>query len=707
MKSSSGGTVIVRKITLAGAGSILGLAIFIAVANAQQAAPQPIETYIHNSWDGLSRSMSECKSVVDTKVTTAPILYLPAGMETPPAVLAMQKECAVQVAHLPRRITKMGDVKVAEIPKEGLLYLPNRYVVPGGRFNEMYGWDSYFILLGLVQDGRVPLAQGIVENFFFEIENYGAVLNANRTYFFTRSQPPLLSSMISEVYSRTQDKTWLARAYDYADRDYSLWTSPQHLAGKTGLARYSDIGNGPVPEMADDSTYYPDVVRWLITHPEVKTSYLVNGTAQPNPAQAAALAKTSCDVRTSRVCASAFADGHRLSAGFFRGDRAMRESGFDTSFRFGPFSGSTDEFAPVCLNSLLYKYARDMASFATALNREADAAKWNQRAEARKIAVNRYLWQPETGLFHDYNFVTGKTSDYNFVTAFYPLWSGLATPEQAAAVDKHLAVFEHEGGLAMSDRESGTQWDLPFGWAPTNWFGIVGLERYGFHADAARLTDAFSAAIKTNYQHDGTIREKYNVVSGSANVKVAAGYKSNAIGFGWTNGVYVSLQALEQKQGTATATTAAATTAIKGILHGQDLEKLVPVSVFFRGQTATVQMRNAGGIRFDDDAVMFAAKVDTGGYSSSVAERYQDYLVTEVPLSLGDKVLPAGAYGVGFLRDGFLVMDLGGNTLFTIPASTEADLRRPVPLQIVANGSRYRLYSGRSFVDFSRAPTKP
>ena len=695
--------MIVRKTTLAGAGSILGLAIFIAAANAQQAAPQPIETYIHHSWDGLSRSMSECKSVVDTKVTTAPILYLPAGMETPPAVLAMQKECAVQVAHLPRRITKMGDVKVAEIPKEGLLYLPNRYVVPGGRFNEMYGWDSYFILLGLVQDGRVPLAQGIVENFFFEIENYGAVLNANRTYFFTRSQPPLLSSMISEVYSRTQDKTWLASAYNYADRDYSLWTSPQHLAGKTGLARYSDLGNGPVPEMADDSTYYPDVVRWLIAHPEVKTSYLVNGTAQPNPAQAAVLTKTSCDIRTSRVCASAYADGRRLSAGFFRGDRAMRESGFDTSFRFGPFSGSTDEFAPVCLNSLLYKYARDMASFATALGREADANKWNQRAEARKIAVNRYLWQPETGLFHDYNFVTGKTSDYNFVTAFYPLWSGLATPEQAAAVDKHLAVFEHEGGLAMSDRESGTQWDFPFGWAPTNWFGIVGLERYGFHDDAARLADAFSAVIKTNYQHDGTIREKYNVASGSANVKVAAGYKSNAIGFGWTNGVYVRLQALGQKQGTATAMT----TATKGILHGQDLEKLVPVSVFFRGQTATVQMRNAGGIRFDDDAVMFAAKVDTGGYSSSIAERYQDYLVSEVPLSLGDKVLPAGAYGVGFLRDGFLVMDLGGNTLFTIPASTEADLRRPVPLQIVATGARYRLYSGRSFVDFSRAPAKP
>ena len=130
--------------------------------------------------------MSECKSVVDTKVTTAPILYLPAGMETPAAVAAMHAQCGVQIAHLPKVIAQMGDVKPSDIPKEGLLYLPNPYVVPGGRFNEMYGWDTYFILLGLVSDHRVALAKGIVENFFFEIENYGAVLNANRTYFFTR-----------------------------------------------------------------------------------------------------------------------------------------------------------------------------------------------------------------------------------------------------------------------------------------------------------------------------------------------------------------------------------------------------------------------------------------------------------------------------------------------------------------------------------------
>jgi alpha,alpha-trehalase len=531
--------------------AVLAVSVF---ANGQTADARPeIGQYIHNSWDTLSRSMNECKSVKDLKVTTAPILYLPAGMATPPAVAAMQTQCSVQVAHLPRKINQMGDVSVAEIPKEGLLYLPNVYVVPGGRFNEMYGWDSYFILLGLVQDGRIPLAKGIVENFFFEIENYGAILNANRTYFFTRSQPPFLSSMISEVYGKTQDKAWLARAYGYAERDYILWSHGAHLAGTTGLARFTDLGAGPVPEMADDSTYYPDVIRWLMAHADVKTDYLVVSVAQPSASQVEELATSSCDLRTSKVCASAYVDGHRLSSSFYRGDRAMRESGFDTSFRFGPFSGSTDQFAPVCLNSLLYKYERDMATFAAELGRKQDVALWTKRAEARKAAVNKYLWHQDKGLFYDYNFVTQTPSDYNYIATLYPLWAGLATPEQAAAVEKHLSVFEHEGGMAMSDQASGTQWDMPYGWAPTNWIAVQGLEKYGYKADALRISREFTATVETNYTTDGTIREKYNVVSGSANVKVAAGYKTNVIGFGWTNGVYSRMHALLSTQDVAAA----------------------------------------------------------------------------------------------------------------------------------------------------------
>ena len=527
--------------------------LFAGAAHSQQPRPDAAENtkilaYIDSGWNDLSRSMTDCKSLIDPKVTATPILYLPAGMAVPPAVASVQKQCKIEVRNLPRKITHMGDVRVAEIPDEGLLYLPNPYVVPGGRFNEMYGWDSYFIILGLVEDKRTDLARNMVENFFFEIENYGAILNANRTYYFTRSQPPFLTSMIREVYEdptgKPLSKAWLAKAYSYAQRDYGLWTAPPHLAGDTGLARYDDIGEGPVPEMADDSNYYPDVIRWLLAHPEVHTDYLVDAPDSPTPGQAAELAKTSCDVTTSKVCANAHANGHRLSSDFYRGDRAMRESGYDPSFRFGPFSGSTHHYAPVCLNSLLYKYERDMAHFATLLGRPTESAQWNRRALDRRAAIEKYLWNATTHMFYDYNFTTHQQSTYNYLTAFYPLWANLASPQQASGTEHHLSLFEHDGGLAMSDFDSGTQWDLPFGWAPTSWLAIKGLDQYGFTADAGRVSAKFSQTIRQNFEQDGTMREKYNVVSGSANVEVATGYKSNVVGFGWTNGVYLEMNDL-------------------------------------------------------------------------------------------------------------------------------------------------------------------
>jgi len=506
-----------------------------SVQTAPAAPRTPIRAYIAQGWQTLSRSMSDCKSVVDLKVTTTPILYLPANLPTPPAVAAMQQQCHVEVRNLPHPIHHLGDLRPSELPKEGLLYLPNRYVVPGGRFNEMYGWDSYFILLGLVHDHQLDLARGMVENFFYEIENYGAILNANRTYFFTRSQPPFLTSMIREVYddpATKPDKKWLAHAYQMAQRDYALWTSPAHRAGTTGLARYDDLGAGPVPEMADDSTYYPDVIRWLLAHPTEHPEYLVTNQ------------QASCDPSISKVCAAAVVDGHRLSKSFYEGDRAMRESGFDTSFRFGPFSGSTQNYAPVCLNALLYKYELDMAHFATQLNHPAEAAAWTKRAEARRNAIDKYLWNPAAGLYFDYDFTTGKPSTYKYVSTFYPLLAGAASKTQADAVEAHLSDFEQPGGIAMSTNISGVQWDLPFGWAPTTWLAIAGLEKNGFHTDAARIAKSFSSTVEDNYKHDGTMREKYNVVSGNANVQVSAGYKSNVVGFGWTNGVYLKLQDL-------------------------------------------------------------------------------------------------------------------------------------------------------------------
>jgi hypothetical protein len=147
-----------------------------------------------------------------------------------------------------------------------------------------------------------------------------------------------------------------------------------------------------------------------------------------------------------------------------------------------------------------------------------------------------------------------------------------------------------------------------------------------------------------------------------------------------------------------------------GVLKMDELEKLIPPSVYFQGQSATVQLRNSGGIRFANGEVMLAVKVDTGGYSTSVKERYQDYLITETALQLGEgtgaKTLAPGAYGIGFVADGLLVMDIGGHTLFTLPTPVDKDLRRPAPLQVLASGDSFRLYSGRTFINFRAAPTQ-
>src|SRR5215469_13628824 len=152
--------------------------------------------YIHNAWQTLTRSMTDCRSLADPKLKQQPVLYVPSDAQVPSHVQQLETTCHIRVQQLPKSISRMGDVKPDEIENQGLLYLLNPYVVPGGRFNEMYGWYSYFIIRGLLSDNQPDLARGMIENFFYEIEHYGALLNANRTYYFTRSQPPFLTSMI-------------------------------------------------------------------------------------------------------------------------------------------------------------------------------------------------------------------------------------------------------------------------------------------------------------------------------------------------------------------------------------------------------------------------------------------------------------------------------------------------------------------------------
>lgn len=521
-----------------------------SAASAMSATPNPAKTraYIDKAWTTLTRSMDDCASLTDTKIASHPVLYLPAKLPMPARLAGVGKRCGVDVHTLPRAIDRLGDIDATKLPAQGLLYLPHPYVVPGGFFNEMYGWDSYFIVLGLVADRRTALAKDMVDNALFEVEHYGGVLNANRTYYLSRSQPPFLSAMMVAVLDDPASfsdaearRTWLARAYPLVVRNHDIWVRPEHRAGDTGLARYYDLGSGPVLE-ARDSEYYRGVIKWLRAHPADDPGYLIKAAEHPDDAEAARLQQASCDVRASKVCAGAWLDGYRLTADYYHGDRAMRESGFDTNAHFGPFGGSTHHYADVSLNSLLYRYERDLHDFALQLGKAGEAERWTHAADARKAAMDKYLWRPESGMYRDYDFVAGKPSPYPYITTFYPLWAGAASAQQAAAVRGKLAIFERKGGLSMDNRPAGVQWGDPFGWAPTNWLAVSGLDAYGFHGDAQRIAGKFTATVDRGFADDGTIREKYNMALGNADVKVSAGYSQNVIGFGWTNGVYLKMQ---------------------------------------------------------------------------------------------------------------------------------------------------------------------
>lgn len=509
---------------------------------------KPILNYISTAWDTLTRSMTQCQSIVDPKIATQSVLYLPRDSAEPASLQALTNYCNVRVDHLPVVIDHLGQINTSNIDPPGLLYLPNKYVVPGGRFNEMYGWDSYFIVRGLLRAGKIELARGMVDNFFFEIEHYGAMLNANRTYYLTRSQPPFLSSMFVDVYNATPrdrpDVAWLERAYKDLSKDYEMWTHDPHLAGETGLSRYYDFGDGPPPEAVKDETgFYRKVAQYFFFHPAQADGYIVEtlpGTAD-NVAGAAYKLEV-CDVpNTMERPQCEKAREFKLSKDYYKGDRSMRESGFDVSFRFGAFGSATHHYAPVCLNSLLYKTEKDLEQISTWLGRTDEASKWASRAESRKQLITKFLWNEQQGLFYDYDFTTNRMSSYKYASTFYPLWAGLATKEQAEGVVKNVKAFERPGGIPMSTEDTGAQWDLPYGWGNIEMVVIDGLRKYGYTADADRISYEFLSTVAENFRRDGVIVEKYNVVTRSSEAHAELGYHMNVVGFGWTNAAFLEL----------------------------------------------------------------------------------------------------------------------------------------------------------------------
>ena len=488
-----------------------------------------LRQYIDRSWTTLTRSMRDLPEAArDPKMSPGPDGRWP-------VYLSRREDRDAVEARLRAELTEsqMGALELRRLPDDwrgmkehGLLYLPHPYVVPGGRFNEMYGWDSYFIQLGLLRDDRLDLAKAMIENFLYEIEHYGTILNANRSYYLSRSQPPFLTRMILGVYERTQDRDWLAATMPAIERYYRFWITGAHLDKKTGLSLYYDLGEGPAPEVVSDErdeqgrTHYDRVAAYYRTH-DVE------------------------DYEERR-----FYDPVRggLTPLFYKGDRSMRESGFDPSNRFGPFSVAIIDYVPVCLNVLLYRMEEDAASITETLGRPGEARRWRERAEQRRIRIDRHLWDQNAGLYLDYSFRSGERRQYPFLTTFYPLWAGIASEAQARRVRANVKLFEAPGGLMTSTTTSGSQWDAPFGWAPLQLIAVEGLRRYGFEEDADRLGAKFVSLVAKELQEHGTIVEKYDVRRRESDVAagIKYGYAANQVGFGWTNAVVLELLAMRE-----------------------------------------------------------------------------------------------------------------------------------------------------------------
>jgi len=436
-----------------------------------------------------------------------------------------------------------ADGKIAGVP----------YVVPGGRFNELYCWDSYFIVLGLLQDGRSDLARSMADNLLYEVRYYGKVPNANRTYYLTRSQPPFLTSIIRAVYdSGTVDKNWLASALKTAMTEYqTVWLGRDRLMkiGPYELSRYYDSGNGPCPEV-EPGHYDEPMQPWMAqVRPE-------------NPNLPLTPYRFLNEYLYCRKYSDLKVDGMTLDE-FFKHDRAVRESGHDTTHRF---DDRTADFVSVDLNSLLYKYETDFADLIEnefrgklpGINGEQGGAEfWRQRATKRKAAMMALMWDEQRGYFFDYDFVNKQRSTYISATGLWPLRAKMLdtnNPAEMKSADR-AAVFaceklEQFAGLSATAKESvesarrhdGRQWDYPYGWAPHQMLAWQGFRNYGLDADAGRLAYRWLYAIAKNaHDYNGMVPEKYNVVTGSHDVFVEygnVGTKFSYIateGFGWMN----------------------------------------------------------------------------------------------------------------------------------------------------------------------------
>ena len=501
-------------------------------------------------WPGLTRTMDE-KGIEallsDTKndSLTDDILKIYIPFEDFIALQYYQqieKTLPIEAIQLPKIITpefvksintKPG-ILALKLTKENDNIQGVPFVVPGGRFNEMYGWDSYFESIGLIIDGKVALAKAMADNFQYEVEHYGKILNANRSYYLTRTQPPFYTSLIREIYEVTQDKEWLKSHLKTAIKEYeTVWMVEGKRLTKNGLNRFLADGLGMPPEC--EAGHFDAIIKPVAKALNISIKSYIDGY------QNGEIKNTALDI-------------------YFLNDRSVRESGHDTSYRI---DGNCSELNLVDLNAFLYKYETDFKEIIASEfdnsfscnNRNYTSNFWNEKAKKRKQLSNTYLWDEEKGMYFDYNIERKEASQFISATTLTPLWSKMASKKQAEKLVKTaIPLLKMEGGIAGSTQESAgeistkrpqRQWDFPNGWAPHQMLIWKGLLHYKYKEEAQELIYRWLYMITKNaVDYNGTIPEKYNVVS--ATHKVFAEYGNVGTdfkyiteeGFGWMNASY-------------------------------------------------------------------------------------------------------------------------------------------------------------------------
>lgn len=578
--------------------------------------------YIHHKWKELTRDHENLflGMLSDEKVAyregTKPILYI-SRQENYEMILKYLSAMREQVLQKVRKgeiqgvsETQIPEIDLRVLPEDhttipadehGLLYLPYPYVVPGGRFNETYGWDSAFIVRGLVLDGQYDIAKNVVDNKIYSIRHYGMILNANRSYYLGRSQAPFLTNKVLDIY-RNYDKlispglpdatAWLKSTLDGIHSYYQLWTMPPHIHRQSGLSYYNDMNEKPSVEVEfSEAGHYSHALGLLRNMYRDKLAREERGETMPvtyqerKDAYYLALYYQAEHPGLSReeIESLPLEQKDALTGKFYRGDRAMRASGFDPSRRFGFFNVDVIHHLPVCLNTLLYIMEMETAEIYQILaqnepdgrNHEGHlwsvlSRQWKELGQKRKKRINAWLWDEAEDSrieaaaqfpgYRDYNFNHTLCDQYDipfhrnyvFATAFYPMWAGIATTARAKQVVKHIyPKLITENGLMTSNRETGCQWDAPFAWAPLQVIAVRGLIRYGYVEEALAIAYGFLRTVQRGFDATGKIFEKYDMRRGDHNVsdKIDKGYNINVEGFGWTNAAVIELLQVVQLYG--------------------------------------------------------------------------------------------------------------------------------------------------------------